>query len=183
MAESLDLDDLEGRFRRVVSSPVWEQLQSAFCSASRVYILGNGGNLLVAQHAASDISRLTSKHARAPGGAGLASALIQDDGYDHWLLAWLDGELRGLDPQTIAGVLTIGLSASGRSRNIFEALRWVGVRGAQTGLISGRVPTEPLPGIVVDLDARYYHSSECLSLMLAYQLIRSAGGESPRLPE
>lgn len=182
MAENLDLDDLESRFRRVVESPVWMELQSAFRNASRVYILGNGGNLLVAQHAASDISRLTSKHARAPGGIGMASALIQDDGYEHWLKVWLDGELRGLDANALAGVLTIGLSASGRSRNIFEALRWIRLRGGQTGLISGRGPSERVPGIVVNLDAQYYHSSECLSLMLAYQLICCVGGESPRLP-
>ena len=54
-----------------------EQLK-LFDNASKIALIGNGGNLAVADHAAVDTSRLTNKLGLCPGSGILASSLLYD---------------------------------------------------------------------------------------------------------
>ena len=63
----LNIEDIDQKFHKVVQSDSWEELQSKFNDCRDIYVLGHGGNLAVADHAAIDISRLTDKNAIAPG--------------------------------------------------------------------------------------------------------------------
>ena len=63
----------------------YEQL-SAFAIAEKIALIGNGGNLAIAQHMASDIYRHTDKFCFAPDSVNV-SAL----GGDHdWKKPWID---------------------------------------------------------------------------------------------
>ena len=46
-------------FYEVVNSDDWKELQEKFNQADDIFVLGHGGNLAVASHAAIDISRLS----------------------------------------------------------------------------------------------------------------------------
>ena len=57
-------------------------------------IVGNGGNLAVADHAAIDVARLTNKAAFAPGSGILASSLIHETSHDQWVKNWVAISMR-----------------------------------------------------------------------------------------
>ena len=64
---ALNIKGFDDKFESVLNSKEWEKLQGDFNSCNRVLIVGNGGNLAVADHAAIDIARLTNKSSTAPG--------------------------------------------------------------------------------------------------------------------
>ena len=57
----LNIENLDQLFYEVVNSVEWKELQEKFNKADDIFVLGHGGNLAVASHAAIDISRLTNK--------------------------------------------------------------------------------------------------------------------------
>ena len=63
----LDIEDFERKYRAIVSSEQFQQLQEAYSKAKYVFFFGHGGNMSIAEHAAIDASRLTDKNIFAPG--------------------------------------------------------------------------------------------------------------------
>ena len=51
----LNFENLDEKFVRIVNSKEWQALQSKFNNSNEIYVLGHGGNLAVADHAAVDI--------------------------------------------------------------------------------------------------------------------------------
>jgi len=56
----LNIENIESLFYDVVNSNEWKELQEKFNNADDIYVLGHGGNLAVADHAAVDITRLSN---------------------------------------------------------------------------------------------------------------------------
>ena len=65
----LNFENLDEKFVKIVNSSQWEELQRKLNSSNDIYVLGHGGNLAVADHAAVDITRLSNgtKNAMCPG--------------------------------------------------------------------------------------------------------------------
>tara|TARA_B100000161_G_C33535153_1_gene407984 strand:+ start:100 stop:729 length:630 start_codon:yes stop_codon:yes gene_type:complete len=170
-------------FQRIVSSNIWNTVQSDFNFCSRILTVGNGGNLAVCDHGAIDIARLTDKSASAPGSGILASSLINDVSHDEWVKNWLSISLRGLTQELISKTMLIGVSSSGYSKNICLALDLAASKGCKACLISARKPhiTGDYNTIILDVDE--YHTSEVLTLALFYQLIYGAGFNCPNINE
>lgn len=68
----LDIEDFERKYRAIVNSEQYTQLQEVYNKAKYVFFFGHGGNMGVAEHAAIDHSRLTDKNVFAPGGESLS---------------------------------------------------------------------------------------------------------------
>lgn len=182
LATLLDLDAIEGRFREVVAGDAWRAAEDEFALAERVYLLGTGGNLAVAQHAAADIARLTAKRAVAPCDSVTATSLMNHAGSAGWLAEWLSWEVRADPAEQRPRTLVVGLSCSGDSPAVMAAMRLAHERGLRTVLLSGAEPAARAADVTVVLGTSYYHSSEALMLLLTYQLTVSVGGVCPRLP-
>lgn len=170
-------------FKRIVSSEIWNKVQSDFNLSSRILTVGNGGNLAVCDHGAIDIARLTDKSATAPGSGILASSLINDVSHDEWVKNWLSISLRGLTKELISKTMLIGVSSSGYSKNICLALDLAASKGCKTCLISARKPHINGSYNTIILDVDEYHTSEVLTLALFYQLIYGAGFNCPNIKE
>ena len=56
----LNFENIGEKFVRVVNSPEWQELQAKFNRCQDIYVLGHGGNLAIADHAAVDITRLSN---------------------------------------------------------------------------------------------------------------------------
>ena len=56
----LNFENLDEKFVKIVNSKSWKKLQDKFNNSDNIYVLGHGGNLAVADHAATDISRLSN---------------------------------------------------------------------------------------------------------------------------
>ena len=87
----LNFENLDEKFVKIVNSPEWEELQRKFNSSNDIYVLGHGGNLAVADHAAVDITRLSNgtKNAMCPGSGIVATSLINDSSFEQWMVQWL----------------------------------------------------------------------------------------------
>lgn len=179
--ETITLSNIEENFSRITKTKEWHIVEESFRNSNIILIIGNGGNLAVADHAAIDISRLTNKSASAPGSGILTSSIINDFGHDKWLEKWVEIQLRGLPSKALNKLLVIGFSSSGRSENVFRALNYARDNGIQTALISSLKPTYNVSDSDVILNINHYHSAEALTLLLTYQLTHSSGFECPKI--
>lgn len=56
----LNFENIGEKFVKVVNSPEWKELQEKFNKCNDIYVLGHGGNLAIADHAAVDMTRLSN---------------------------------------------------------------------------------------------------------------------------
>tara|TARA_Y100000590_G_scaffold323369_1_gene366453 strand:+ start:179128 stop:179673 length:546 start_codon:yes stop_codon:yes gene_type:complete len=178
----LDLENFEEKFAAITRSDAWQRVQASFNNAKFVFYIGNGGNLAVSSHAASDASRLTGKNVMAPEDSIALTALAGDVGFEKLYRTWLEGKARNISPEDC---LVIGLSCSSASPSalgIMDALSWAAEQGMQTVIFSAG-PKENLNPKTIPLiqNVNFHHTSEMLSLALSYELIRGNHFELPKI--
>ena len=180
--KKLNIENIESVFDRVIETEGWIELQSKFNDSQDIYLAGNGGNLAVADHGAIDMTRHTDKNIICAGSAILATSIINDFGFDGWMSKWMEFRLRGKTPQQISSSLFLGVSASGTSKNVVDAMEWSSAAGLKTGIIAARpLFKEVKDSATVCLNVSYYHTAEVLTLALFYQLIMGAGFSCPKI--
>ncbi len=180
-SSSLNIEGFDKNFENVLITDQWKKLQSDFNKCNRILIVGNGGNLAVADHASIDIARLTNKSASAPGSGILASSLINDISHDDWVQKWVDISLRGQFSENLSQTMLIGISSAGNSKNICLALDYALSKGLKAGLICASSPKIQGSYNIISLKLNEYHTGEVLTLLLFYQLIHGAGFICPSI--
>ena len=179
----LPTESLDRLLEKILKSPSWYQAQEDFNNSKVIYIIGNGGNLAVADHGSVDITRLSSKLAIAPGSGIVATSVIGDTSIDTWFLNWLKAHLDIQTNLEKSNHMVIGISSSGTAKNICSCLSYAESKSLKTLMISAR----NLKGIIdhsfncVELGTDYYHTGEVLSLLLFYQLIHGSGSKCPSI--
>lgn len=159
-------------------------MQEDFNQANKVIVIGNGGNLAVADHGAVDITRLSNKFALCPGSGILATSIIGDSSIDVWFTNWLQAYLDSLPQGFLDSILIIGISSSGTASNIINCLEFAQSRGLRVGVISSRILPESTHDFnTVCIGTDYYHTGEVLSLLLFYQLVHGSGCECPSISQ
>ena len=128
----LDIEQIESKFKAIVATDEFQQLQDLYNEAKHVFFFGHGGNMSIAEHAAIDASRLTDKNVYAPGGGVIVTSI--QGGIPSALWAAQPKE-KGINPKVIQ----------------------------------------------VIQHAKYYHTSEILSLTMTYQLIHDSGFMCPTI--
>ena len=133
-----------------VIEQVLDILHDARLDNRQVFILGNGGSASTASHFVCDLG----KNTRVPGtpnfrvmgltdNMALFSALANDEGYENVFAQQLGNYLQPDD-------VVIGISTSGNSPNVVNAIQFANSHGAQTigftGFSSGEL------GSLVDID-------------------------------
>ena len=165
----LNFENLDEKFVKIVNSPEWEELQRKFNSSNDIYVLGHGGNLAVADHAAVDITRLSNgtKNAMCPGSGIVATSLINDSSFEQWMVQWLASRTSTRNKTQMRRSLVLGVSSSGSSTDVIKALQWANDQGMSIAVISSvELPLE-IPNLTqVILGAEYYHTAEVLTLLL-----------------
>ncbi len=178
----LNFENLDEKFVKIVNSSSWQELQSKFNKSNDVYVLGHGGNLAVADHAAVDITRLSNgtKNAMCPGSAVVATSLINDVGFDQWMVTWLSQRCGTKTKTQQKKSLVLGVSSSGTSTDVIKALQWANAQGMNTAMITSKPLKEKVPNLtVVELGAEFYHTAEVLTLLLTYELTHGSGNVCP----
>ena len=177
---ALHFSSIDKTFDRVVNSKNWQILQDNFNNAKLIFLVGNGGNLAVSDHASIDISRLTDKVAMAPGSGIIASSIINEKSHENWLEYWSSMYLKRLN-LPLNEILIIGFSSSGNSKNVVKALKSFHKKGASATLISAVESTSSKEINTVTLSVNEYHTSEVCFLLLTYALIEGAGFCCPEI--
>lgn len=129
------LEELEEALDRMRLEPVEKLihiLHDARLDARQVFIMGNGGSASTASHFACDLAKSTRQkgwtHFRVIGltdNMASFSAYANDDGYDNVFVHQLDALLQPND-------IVIGISTSGNSPNVLNAIRLANERQALT---------------------------------------------------
>lgn len=178
----LNFENIGDKFLEVTNTQEWNDLQEKFNDCVDIFILGHGGNLGVADHAAVDISRLSNgtKNAQAPGSGIVATSLINDSSFDDWMVHWLRQRTVSATQEQLNKTLVLGISSSGKSVDIIKALEDGQSRGMQVAMIT----SYPIPAKIeslteVVLGAEYYHTAEVLTLLLTYELTHGSGKVCP----
>jgi len=178
----LDFENIGEKFVKVVSSEKWRELQEKFNNSVDIYILGHGGNLAIADHAAVDITRLSNgtKNAQCPGSAIVATSLINDTNFDQWMVSWLNQRCINKTKTQMRKSLVLGISSSGKSKDIMNALQWATENNMQIAMITSMQVPEKIESLTeVVLGAEYYHTAEVLTLLLSYELTHGSGKVCP----
>ena len=178
----LNFENLDEKFVKIVNSKSWKQLQEKFNICDDIYVLAHGGNLAIADHAAVDITRLSNgtKNAMCPGSGIVATSLINDAGFDQWMVTWLTHRTTTKTKNQQKKSLVLGISSSGTSVDIIKALQWANDQGMQIAMMTGHALNVKIPNLTtVELNTEYYHTSEVLTLLLSYELTHGSGNECP----
>jgi hypothetical protein len=76
--------------------------------------------------------------------------------------------------------LVYGISSSGKSKDVIKALQWASDNGMETCMITAKPINVEIKGLTqVVLGVNYYHTAECLSLLLQYELTHGSGNVCP----
>ena len=178
----LNFENLDEKFVSIVNGQSWKDLQGKFNQSNEIFVLGHGGNLAVADHAAVDITRLSNgtKNALCPGSGVVATSLINDVGFDQWMVTWLNQRTCTRTKSQLKNSLVLGVSSSGTSTDVIKALQWANDQGMNIAMITSRPLNVKVPNLtIVELGAEYYHTAEVLTLLLTYELTHGSGKECP----
>ena len=178
----LNFENLDEKFVQIVNSAEWKELQEKFNSSHDIYVLGHGGNLAVADHAAVDITRLSNgtKNAMCPGSGVVATSLINDSSFEQWMVQWLQQRTSTRNKDQMKNSLVLGVSSSGSSTDVIKALQWANDQGMNIAVMSSRDLPLEIPNLIkVLLGAEYYHTAEVLTLLLTYELTHGSGNVCP----
>jgi len=182
MTKIVNMENLQEKFENLVASDEWQYLEKEFINKDHIFIVGNGGNMSIADHAAVDISRITDKNAICPGSAIVATSIISDFSFEVWFTKWIEQRLRYVDPSR---VLILGMSCSvngASSASLVSALSMAAERGCSCHMICAQEKKDKVKEInFINQDVIYYHTSEVISTMMFYQLIHCAGFECPSI--
>jgi phosphoheptose isomerase len=175
----LNFDDL---FIKAVQTPEWAALQEKFNNCNDIYVLGHGGNLAVADHAAVDMTRLSNgtKNAICPGSGVVATSYINDSSFEQWMVNWLSARTSTRTKEQMQNSLVLGISSSGNSVDILKALQWATDNGMQIAMMTSKDINVEINNLTkVILGAHYYHTAEVLTLLLTYELTHGSGNVCP----
>ena len=178
----LNFENIGDRFTQVVHTEEWEQLQEKYNQCSDIYVLGHGGNMAVADHAAVDMTRLSNgtKNAICPSSGCVATSYINDTSFEQWMVNWLIARTSTRTVSQMKKSLVLGISSSGNSIDIIKALQWATANGMQVAMITSRDISLEINNLTkVVLGANYYHTAEVLTLLLTYQLTHGSGSVCP----
>ena len=116
----LNFENLDEKFVRIVNSSEWAELQEKFNNSDDIYVIGHGGNLAVADHAAVDITRLSNgtKNAMCPASGVVATSLINDSSFEQWMVQWLSCRTSTRNKSQMKKSLVLGVSSSGNSTDV-----------------------------------------------------------------
>ncbi len=144
---------------------------SKIYKAKTIALLGNGGNLAVAQHMASDIFRYTGKFCFAPDSVNTTA--LGGDG--DWKKSWVE-------EYAIHADLIIGITCRSNS-GVTDALMNIKdevVKDTTGVFLIAPVQHEKIDTLVIP--ARTYREFECNALWTLYMLLESLGVKLPNLP-
>jgi len=178
----LNFENIGDKFVQVVHTSEWEQLQEKYNQCNDIYVLGHGGNMAVADHAAVDMTRLSNgtKNAICPSSGVVATSYINDTSFEQWMVNWLISRTSTRTVSQMRKSLVLGISSSGNSVDILKALQWAQTNGMQVAILTSKdIPMQIDDLTKVVLGAEYYHTAEVLTLLLTYQLTHGSGKVCP----
>lgn len=136
-----------------------KRIADCITQANRIAIIGNGGNLAIASHGASDMTRHLGKHCFAPEAVHL-TALGGDEG---WHKKWIEEYACFAD-------LIIGITTRVDSP--------IALAGIDIAIAPMDIPHATYTHVIKE---ETYHEFEVAALLSLYQMMEAAGAVLPKI--
>ncbi len=176
----INFENIEQRCRDAVDSDQYRLLANKVNAAKKIFLLGNGGLHYVASHMATDLSRLIpDKSVYSFDSVGFITSNANDHGFEYLFVRWLETIALVENPEDC---LVIGMSCSGNSSNVINAIHWADDLGIDTFMISGQkseILSENMDELSYECD--YFHTVEVLCMMMFYDLIHQTDNKCPSI--
>jgi phosphoheptose isomerase len=176
----IDFENLEAKCTSAVDSEEYQALVDKVNKAKKIYLLGNGGLHYVASHMSTDLSRLIpDKTVYSFDSVGFITSNANDHGYEQLFVRWLETTAAIENPEDC---LVIGMSCSGNSINVVNALHWADEYSFDTFMISGQT-SEVLNQNISEMSFKceYFHTVEVMCMIVFYDLIHRTGNRCPSI--
>lgn len=176
----INFENLEEKCGHITDSEEYKVLVSKIEKAKKVFLVGNGGLHFVASHMSTDMSRLIKNKAfYSFDSVGFVTSNANDHGYEQLFVRWLETIT---DVENPDDCLVIGLSCSGNSANVINALHYSSDNGFHTFMISGQ-KSEKLNNDIDELyfDFEFFHTVEVSIMILFYEMIHQMGSHCPSI--
>jgi len=176
----INFENIESRCKSMSNTPEYELLIKKVRKARRVFLIGNGGLHFVAAHMATDLSRLIpDKSVYSFDSAGFITSSANDHGFEQLFVRWLETIATIENPEEC---LVVGMSCSGNSSNVINALHWADNRKINTFMISGQ-KSEILKSEISEMsfECEYFHTVEVMCMMMFYDLIHQTNNKCPSI--
>ncbi|VVB78517.1 Phosphoheptose isomerase [uncultured archaeon] len=162
-----ELYNVLGRVDPIQINNALDLLRDAKTRNSEVYIIGNGGSASTAEHWANDLLKLGRVKAVPLTNLATVSAFANDVNYSSVFIEQLKIYLKKDD-------ILVGITGSGNSPNILEALRYVHERGEKSigilGFDGGKA--KDLCSSVIQVNSNDYGIIEDVHMTLGHYLAR-----------
>ena len=176
----IDFENIEQRCRDTIASESYSVLRDKTRRAKKIFLLGNGGLHYVASHMATDMSRLIpDKSIYSFDSVGFITSNANDHGFEYLFVRWLETIALIENPDDC---LIIGMSCSGNSSNVINALHWAHDRGIDTFMVTGQ-KSEILRSEIYEMcyDCEYFHTVEVMCMIVFYDLIHQTDNKCPSI--
>lgn len=176
----INFENIEQRCRTAVETSEYSMLIEKVRKAKKIFLLGNGGLHFVAGHMATDLTRLIpDKVVYSFDSVGFITSNANDHGFANLFVRWLE---------TVATIedhsecLVVGMSCSGNSSNIINALHWADNGNYDTFMISGQKSLKLKDHInELSFECEYFHTVEVLCMMIFYEMIHRTDNKCPSI--
>jgi len=177
---NINFENIQQRCEDASKSAEYLSLVDKVRKAKKIFLLGNGGLHYVSSHMATDLTRLIlDKVVYSFDSVGFITSNSNDHGHEKLFLRWLETTI--LESDDVSDYLVIGMSCSGNSINVINALHWAKKRGISTFMISGQ-KSEVLEEVdELSFDCDYFHTVEVMCMILMYELIALTDNKCPSI--
>lgn len=178
----IDFENVEQQLQELSKTDEYSSLIKKVKNAQKIFIVGNGGLHFVANHAATDMTRLIKdKVVYSFESVGFITSNANDHGFEQMFVRWLETVALVENP---ADCLILGLSCSGNSSNVINALHWGEEQGYETFLMSGQKSLSLNKSVEeICFNCEFFHTVEVAALMLFYDIIHCVGSHCPSITE
>jgi phosphoheptose isomerase len=176
----INFENIEKKCTDATETEEYRELVEKVSKAKKIFLLGNGGLHFVASHMATDLSRLIpDKSVYSFDSVGFITSNANDHGFEQLFVRWLETIASIENPEEC---LVIGMSCSGNSANVINALHWSEDRNIETFMISGQ-KSDILRKNMSELsfDCEYFHTVEVMCMILFYDLIHQTENKCPTI--
>ena len=176
----IDFENLEDKLKAITKGGQYNLLTEKVRKAKKIFLLGNGGLHYVSSHMATDLSRLIpDKSVYSFDSVGFITSNANDHGYEKVFERWLETIALIEDPDEC---LVIGMSCSGNSTNVINALHWADNLGIATFMVSGQ-KSEILKSEIDEMsyECEYFHTVEVMCMIIFYDLIHQTNNKCPSI--
>ena len=180
MALSINFENIERRCVEISESKEYKKLVRKVKNVKKIFLMGNGGLHYVASHMATDLSRLIpNKAVYSFDSVGFITSNANDHGFENMFVRWLETMACVENPDEC---LMIGLSCSGNSANVINALHWSKEKNFKTFMVSGQ-ESQILDSAIDEIyfGCEFFHTVEVMCLILFYDLIHQSGNHCPSI--